>query len=495
MDTAEEMVQGFSQLQEFRFFHESCKVEDTASSHDRVVKGKHSQYINMRLSYGMAKDPTDYLAAVQRWAEGGVVLSLQTFFGSDQGVFQIWCAFLIWLAFVISLFFLVYGVGTRPIMYGLFGLFAGDDMIMNCAKMGVADVVELLVLKAGLAPEWATDYEEMLFDVMLWIVGLIISVCMLWVITRISYCVHQCTCCGRRKPWRRTRFPTSMSQWGRLLIVVNNLTYFLWFWTAFMWIGYNFYGVFAETQHSFDPYQMMPLSWLLQVLSWSMVIFSALRYQIRESLGSNEVFSLTLTNIWRTTQMFYITAPLTLYSILMGTLDFLRNRSFGEDISYWVGGDRGAVSEQIVMYWTLSLILLTLATWICRFLGILPNGASAGAAVLIVTFIGLDVLLPCAYLWLGNKMESVPPPFDCKDDFSEGGIFSQLQSILRRCCQKLTCLAWHRNNLRAIIFSKATTSVLKWVGPAQQLGLPFLIIFFPSLGINVAIMATIAGRN
>ena len=38
-----------------------------------------------RLSYGMAKNPVDYLAAVQRWAEGGVVLSLQTFFSCHKG--------------------------------------------------------------------------------------------------------------------------------------------------------------------------------------------------------------------------------------------------------------------------------------------------------------------------------------------------------------------------------------------------------------------------
>merc|ERR1712118_557294 len=143
------------------------------------------------------------------------------------------------------------------------------------------------------------------------------------------------------------------------------------------------------------------------------------------------------------------------------------------------------MGKQIVMYWTLLLILLTTAAWICRFLDVLPNGSSAGAALLVVTFIGLDVLLPCAYLWLGNKMEHIPPPFEMDSgidiDGSKGGIFAQLQKLFRRCCQKLTCLAWHRNNLRSVIFSKATTSVLKWVGPAQQLGLPFLMIFFPSL--------------
>ena len=100
MGTVEPNRQGFTQLLEHRFFHESCKVEDTASSLDRVVKGKHSQYINRRLSYGMAKDPVDYLAAVQRWAEGGVVLSLQTFLGCGEGIHMIWATFLLFLAFI-----------------------------------------------------------------------------------------------------------------------------------------------------------------------------------------------------------------------------------------------------------------------------------------------------------------------------------------------------------------------------------------------------------
>jgi hypothetical protein len=286
-----------------------------------------------------------------------------------------------------------------------------------------------------------------------------------------------------------------MSQWGRLLIVVNNLTYFFWFWTAFFWIGYNFACVFKKQEHSFDPVQMTVLAWTLQVLSWSMVIFSCSRYQIREGIDSNEVFSLTLTNIWRTTQMYYMTAPLVLYSIIMGIRDFLRNRSFGEDISYWTNGDRGETSKTIVKYWTLLLILLSLVAWGCNFAGILPNGSAAGAAVIVVSLIGLDVLLPCAYLWLGNKMEKIPEALRLDDDLSKGGVCVKLQKVCGHCCQKLTCLAWWRNNLRSIIFSTTTTSVLKWVGPIQQLGFPLLTWFFPTLGINVAIMAAIAGRT
>eukprot|EP00913_Durusdinium_trenchii_P023826 g22376.t1 len=77
---------------ERRTFHESCKVEDTASSLQTVLRGRRSQFINRRLSYGMAKNPVDYLAAVQRWAEGGVYMvwfTLIFFFGFLASLFRL----------------------------------------------------------------------------------------------------------------------------------------------------------------------------------------------------------------------------------------------------------------------------------------------------------------------------------------------------------------------------------------------------------------------
>merc|ERR1719436_1389214 len=109
---------------------------------------------------------------------------------------------------------------------------------------------------------------------------------------------------------------------------------------------------------------MVVFSWLLQILSWSLVITATCRYRMDQSMAANEVFFLSLTNIWRTTQLFYITAPLTLYSILMGIADFCKNRMLGVDISYWVGGDRGAVSKSITQYWTLLLVMAALVTQI-----------------------------------------------------------------------------------------------------------------------------------
>lgn len=42
----------------------------------------------------------------------------------------------------------------------------------------------------------------------------------------------------------------------------------------------------------------------------------------------------------------------------------MRYQMYGEDISYWVGGDRGAMSTNLVKYWTLALILGAIGAWI-----------------------------------------------------------------------------------------------------------------------------------
>jgi len=201
-----------------------------------------------------------------------------------------------------------------------------------------------------------------------------------------------CLCCKRRKKLRRTRFPTSMAQWARLLITMDNLTYFLWFWTAFFWVGFNYYGVYVYRQYHFDANGMVIFSWLMQVLSWSLVISSTCRYRMDQSMAANEVFFLSLTNIWRTTQLFYITAPLTVYSIIMGFFDFARNRMLRVDISYWTGGDRGAVSKAMTQWWTLLLVTAMVVTNILFWADLLPHADVVG--VLVITFIGLTCCIP-----------------------------------------------------------------------------------------------------
>ena len=65
----------------------------------------------------------------------------------------------------------------------------------------------------------------------------------------------------------------------------------------------------------------------VQILSWGMVIASSMRYTLSTSMEANEVIGLSMDNIWRSTQLFYMTAPLLLYSIIKGTQDYIRTTS------------------------------------------------------------------------------------------------------------------------------------------------------------------------
>eukprot|EP00427_Karlodinium_veneficum_P004720 CAMPEP_0169151060 /NCGR_PEP_ID=MMETSP1015-20121227/50576_1 /TAXON_ID=342587 /ORGANISM="Karlodinium micrum, Strain CCMP2283" /LENGTH=335 /DNA_ID=CAMNT_0009220357 /DNA_START=42 /DNA_END=1046 /DNA_ORIENTATION=+ len=184
MEEAREMDQGFTQTIERRFFHESCKVEDaassldffhesckvedTASSLDRVVKGKYSQYINMRLSYGMAKAPTDYLAAIQRWAEGGVVLSYQTFLGTEQGVYMIWMTLLLFLGFIVSVFFAVHGSARTLIITQVFHLITGDDSVTDWLKQQTDTLAVGVITLLDQPASSLEAFEDMFSAVLLW---------------------------------------------------------------------------------------------------------------------------------------------------------------------------------------------------------------------------------------------------------------------------------------------------------------------------------------
>jgi len=236
--------------------------------------------------------------------------------------------------------------------------------------------------------------------------------------------------------------------------------------------------VYFHLKYHFDTTGMVTFSWMMQVLSWSMVISSTCRYRMDQSMAANEVFFLSLTNIWRTTQMFYITAPLTVYSIIMGFFDFLRNRMLGVDISYWVGGDRGAVSKAMTQWWTLLLVTAMVVTNILFWSDLLPNADFVG--VLVVTFIGLDVLHPCAFLWLGTAKEKLPAP--------PAGALPAWQRCVRRCGQLLASLAFWRNIMRGLVFHPRTALVVQWIGPLQNVMMPILTIFYPEFGINNALL-------
>merc|ERR550532_1653176 len=68
----------FSRLEDdaalVEYFDSRTKIEDTASTHVNFCKGLRSVYVQEKISTGIAKLNSDYLCAMQRWAEGAVQL-------------------------------------------------------------------------------------------------------------------------------------------------------------------------------------------------------------------------------------------------------------------------------------------------------------------------------------------------------------------------------------------------------------------------------------
>merc|ERR1719282_926483 len=105
------------------YFDSRTKIEDTASTHLHFCKGKRSVYVHEKVATGIAKMNSDYLGAVQRWAEGAVQLFwVQLFIDrTRQLVVFAWCVIL----FMVFHFFLLYGSWTKDIIG--FNLFCDND--------------------------------------------------------------------------------------------------------------------------------------------------------------------------------------------------------------------------------------------------------------------------------------------------------------------------------------------------------------------------------
>ncbi|CAE8626033.1 unnamed protein product [Polarella glacialis] len=454
------------QVIERRIFHESCKVEDTASSLQQVLLGRRSQFINRRLSYGMAKNPTDYLAAVQRWAEGGVVLSLQTFLSCNNGVYMVWFTWIFFLCFIASLFRLVNKTDTTLLIvhYGI--LEQSDvDIVLNPVVHWTGAALKGLYGDYYLEhPDLVKDYVMMTFLFVVWIACLALILFGIFLFTEVL------KCCTRRCGLRFCCvFPNEMRWWGRLLISMDNLTYFFWFWTAFFWIGFNYYSVFTVRSYHFSSTGMFAFMFIVQVISWGLIISASMRSTLSTSMEANEVIMLTMDNIWRSTQLFYITAPLLMYSLIKGTQDYTRYQFYGEDISFWTGGDRGEMSKNLVKWWTLFLIIGAVVAWV-YYAAVGWKEQGTLSPCIIVTMIALDVLHPCTYLWVGQTK------------------MTQEEANNMTWGQALSSRGWWERRIYSLILNQFLTGLLKWLGPAWFVAMPFATLFMPYIGVNQAFM-------
>lgn len=224
---------------------------------------------------------------------------------------------------------------------------------------------------------------------------------------------------------------------------------------------------------------MLMFSVILQLLTYAIIITATARYSTIQWKQSNEVAIIGLLNIWRSTQLFYMGAPMQVFSLISGSIDYTKWRQFKVDISFWTGGDRGAIAKNIVRCWTLALIVLAIFAWFYFWLGS-QRGTNAGSGLIINTIVALDILQPCSYLWFGQADEDWEKYKNSKKDdkaFKKAGLL-----------YKMSIPVWWRVTGYNLILNDTVTGMFKWIGPAQQIGLPILMVFFPNLGLTSAFL-------
>mmetsp|Transcript_59593 Transcript_59593/g.143932 ORF Transcript_59593/g.143932 Transcript_59593/m.143932 type:complete len:1118 (+) Transcript_59593:432-3785(+) len=445
-------------------FHTSCKIEDTASSLDQVLVGRHSHFVNRKLSFGMAKAPTDFIGAQQRWVEGAVTLCLQWFsFNADshgdsaKNAWMLWATVIAFVTFLGALVRLVTNHESDSLLveYGAissdsFKVFA--DPVRNQIQNWLTDCDTIFKLFGGNTLSVGV-FVDLLMQFIVWISCFVVMFVCLWFVTMVCKCFKKCC-----------MFPNEMRWWGRLIISMDNLTYFFWFWTSFFWIGFNYYTALFRMNYHFNNQGMMVFMLMVNVLNWSLIIVNTFRYNIMESMDANEIAALNMDNIWRANQLFFMTGPIQLFSLVRGCSEFVKYKFYGQDIGGWTDVDLGKTCVRIVKYWTVMMLLGDILVWTCYFV-YAKDYPSSFAACVVVTLFSLDVLHPCVFLWFGHVT------------------LNPHELAKMTCCQCLCSPRWWKATIKSIVLEGAVSTFLKYLPLAYFLCLPFLALWNSYFGL------------
>jgi len=333
---------------------------------------------------------------------------------------------------------------------------------------------ELLTIRGGHTPNSYSYevYEEMTIQFLIWFTTCLAVFFLLYVFTSLCKCVQKCITCFK--------FPHEMKWWGRLVISFDNLTYWIWFWTSFFWIGFNVFLALTPSNFHFNNVGMMSFMLASTILNYALLFSNSMRFAIMESVDANEIAFLSMDNIWRASQLFFITGPIQGFSVITGSKNFINYLFYGQDIGGWSGGDLTAVSIAIVKYWTTCIILASTACWIYLFASQPTSDEyqSRKPGCIIFMFIAMDVLHPCVYLWtIGNKL-------------------SEEEVAKMTCLQKLTSSAWWKKLMASMVLNEFMTNIFRFVNPTYMCCLPLLVFYnsYFGAGAGFALVAVGAGH-
>mmetsp|Transcript_33138 Transcript_33138/g.103296 ORF Transcript_33138/g.103296 Transcript_33138/m.103296 type:complete len:258 (-) Transcript_33138:51-824(-) len=247
---------------------------------------------------------------------------------------------------------------------------------------------------------------------------------------------------------------------------MDNLTYFIWFWTSFFWIGFNYYLAIFQVHFHFNNTGMMAFMLVVNLLNFGLLVCNSMRYTVMESVDANEVAALSMDTVWRN-QLFFMTGPIMVFSVIRGIGEFIKFKFYGQDIGGWTDEELGATSVRIVKYWTTLMLLGNIVVWTCYF-AYAQYYANSFAACVVVTLISLDVLHPCVFLWFGNVNMN---PYELNK---------------MTCLQCLTSPKWWQASIKSIVLESAFATFLKYLPLAYFLFLPLLALWNSFFGITGA---------
>lgn len=466
-------------LIEREFFHTSTKIDDTATTIDSVLMGRHSHFVNRKLAFGMAKDPTEFLGVQSRWVEGAVTLALQWLTNTTESDpkarrnrWMISSLIMAFVSFIALMMFLVtdnhneekiieYGWETTgsaqaladPIKDFFFFLENNSDGTKPHYLKLFGNIFDL-------------DVTKTLFrTLVIWITLCVSCFLMLFVTTCLAKGITRCCRCP---------FPNEMRWWSRLLIAMDILTNFVWFWSAFFWIGFNCYLAWSRVTFHFDNTGMMAFMLVVNVLNLLLLMTNSMRYSIMESVDANEVAALSMDVLWRSNQLFFVSAPLQLFSLASGISEFVKYRFYGQDIGGAVDEEKTTLSVRLVKFWTALVVLCPIVCWVRYFVvaWIYPNSL---AACITLTLIALDVLHPCVFLWFGHV--NLNPHEVAK----------------MTCFQCLLSCPWWKAQVKSWVLEGAFASFLKYLPLAYFIFMPFLALYNSYFGLTGAFMLVAMG--
>jgi hypothetical protein len=307
------------------YFDSRTKIEDTASTHMLFCKGKRSVYVQETVSTGIAKLNSDYLCAMQRWAEGAVQLFWIQLF-KDKTKRLIFFGIFV-LCFLGMVFCTLYGPWSKDIIgYNVICDVEGAPTML--IPNGNAHGFCMSLYNIFSTFEWHTndkimfqmaihDYMRLVDFALTWLLAV---TTMAGITVILAYLGH-------------------MPKIVRTFIMMENISYWLTSCSIFFWTSLTLFMIVGG-----DPPLMFNVTHFMMFVLCMNIANHGMINEYKSLGGCDE------TSIWRAQQSYTLAAPLYVLAIIRGTASAWGIIWHRLDKSFWTSADHG---QEIVVGVTL----------------------------------------------------------------------------------------------------------------------------------------------